>query len=317
MNRSTTTTTTSINNTTSIKGNDIDQKQKRYNNSNNDIDDQFNNNISFNNNNNNNISINNNNNISINNNISFNNNIDSDLKRLLFEEIFLSGSMPNVTRYLSEQFIDYIEGNMKDYKLIPYIVIFSIDILLRGISQVFLCNHPITGIFVLIGISFTSLELVGYALLGTLFGTTGAIIIGRPLMNDVTSGLTGYDGALVGCACYSFLVPSYRVIITTFLSFLSGIVHVACANILNTLELPTFTLAFNIIMVCFLLSVTTNHSNVTTLQVNSSNSSNSSNSYPDNYTNMSINFFVDASIRGVGQFMFVDTTIGSAFVLLE
>jgi urea transporter len=30
---------------------------------------------------------------------------------------------------------------------------------------------------------------------------------------------------------------------------------------------------------------------------------------------MSIEFFIDASIRGVGQFMFVDTTIGSASVI--
>ena len=61
-------------------------------------------------------------------------------------------------------------------------------------------------------------------------------------------------------------------------------------------------------MICFLLSVSTNHVKVITLRKSSIN-------YPDNYTNMSIEFMVDASIRGVGQFMFVDTTIGSSFVI--
>ena len=87
----------------------------------------------------------------INNNID-KNNVNDDFKKLLFEEVFLSGSMPAVTRLLTEQFIDYYEGNYKDYKLIPYVILFFIDVVLRGIAQVFLCNHPISGIFILIGI---------------------------------------------------------------------------------------------------------------------------------------------------------------------
>ena len=65
-----------------------------------------------------------------------NNNGNDDFKKQVFDEIFLSGSMPNVTRVLSEQFIDYIEGNCKDYKLLPYVLLFFIDIILRGIAQV-------------------------------------------------------------------------------------------------------------------------------------------------------------------------------------
>lgn len=240
-----------------------------------------------------------------------NGNGNDDFKKQLFDEIFLSGSMPNVTRVLTEQFIDYIEGNCKDYKLLPYVLLFFIDIILRGIAQVFLCNHPITGIFILIGLGITSIELVGYALLGAIFGTMGAALIGKSSMHDITSGLCGYDAALVGCASWAFLsttTPIRRALIAAILSFISGIVHVACANILNVFDLPTFTLAFNITMICFLLSVSTNHVKVITLRKSSIN-------YPDNYTNMSIEFMVDASIRGVGQFMFVDTTIGSSFVI--
>jgi urea transporter len=175
---------------------------------------------------------------------------------------------------------------------------------------VFLCNHPITGIFILIGLGITSIELVGYALLGAIFGTMGAALIGRPPMHDITSGLCGYDAALVGCASWAFLSDfSCRALIAAILSFISGIVHVACANILNVFDLPTFTLAFNITMICFLLSVSTNHAKVITLRKSSSIN------YPDNYTDMSIEFMVDASIRGVGQFMFVDTTVGSSFVI--
>lgn len=91
---------------------------------------------------------------------------------------------------------------------------------------------------------------------------------------------------------------------------MSGVVHVACANILNTFELPTFTFAFNITMICFLLSVSTDHASVTSL------SSASNKTYSDDYTKMSVNYFVDASIRGVGQFMFVDTTVGGVLVII-
>ena len=238
-----------------------------------------------------------------------NNNGNDDFKKQVFEEIFLSGSMPNVTRVLSEQFIDFVEGNCKDYKLLPYVLSFFIDIILRGIAQVFLCNHPITGIFILIGLGITSIELVGYALLGAIFGNIGAALIGRPPMHDITSGLCGYDAALVGCASWAFLSDfSCRALIAAILSFISGIVHVACANILNVFDLPTFTLAFNITMICFLLSVSTNHAKVITLRKSSSIIS-------DSYTDMSIDFFVDASIKGVGQFMFVDTTVGSSLVI--
>jgi len=63
-------------------------------------------------------------------------------------------------------------------------------------------------------------------------------------------------------------------------------------------------------MICFLLSVSTNHATITSL------SSSSTKTYSDDYTVMSINYFVDASIRGVGQFMFVDTTVGGALVII-
>jgi urea transporter len=61
--------------------------------------------------------------------------------------------------------------------------------------------------------------------------------------------LCGYDGALVGCACFSFLSASYSVSATVLLSLLAGVVHVACANILNAWHVPCFTFAFNLVVI--------------------------------------------------------------------
>lgn len=99
---------------------------------------------------------------------------DVDIQKMLFEEIFMTGSMPVVKRFLTEQFEDYIET--RDPKLLTYVAWFVVDVILRGIAQVFLCDHPVTGIFVLFGIGITSIELVGYSILGTLFGTLGCLL---------------------------------------------------------------------------------------------------------------------------------------------
>jgi urea transporter len=192
-------------------------------------------------------------------------------------------------------------------QLIVWLVL-VIDIVLRGIAQVFLCNNPLSGIFICIGLSFTSVTMLGYAFLTTLLATFSAWLVGTPAIEDVLSGLCGYDGALVGCACFSFLDSTNSLTAAILLSLLSGVVHVACANILKVWSLPTFTFSFNIVTVLILLAI---HGDVISLPLKTVQII----EHDSNWTNMSINFAVDASIRGVGQFMFADTTVGSAFVI--
>ena len=131
-----------------------------------------------------------------------------------------------------------------------------------------------------------------------------------------------YDGTLVGCAVYSFLslssteldpptITNRGMLILFVLSATVGVVHASCVNISN---LPALTLAFNILTMAFILSLARGNSNVATLtwQVPSTAITPTETDWAD----MSISFAIDAIFRGVGQFCFVDTTLGGGFVLL-
>ena len=190
-----------------------------------------------------------------------------------------------------------------------------VDVVLRGIAQVFLCNHPLSGLFICVGLACSSAALLGFALLGTVCATLGAQIIARPSYeSDVASGLCGYDGALVGCAMLAFFddgdVPGARVGIAILLSFFSGFMHVACANMMNVFNVPAFTLSFNLITISFLLAISTNHANVLQLKAAANSSL-----IDLSDTQMSITFVLESVILGVSQFMFVDTLVGGFFVL--
>jgi urea transporter len=191
------------------------------------------------------------------------------------------------------------------------LLLLVIDVVLRGIAQVFLCNHPISGIFICIGLAFTSGQMLGYSILTTALATGTALFVATAPLPDVLAGLCGYDGALVGCACYWFLAEDYSLSAAILLSLLSGIVHVACSNLLGIWSLPTFTFAFNIVTILILLAI---HNDILSLDFRE-NSPATTTSFSPRWTDMSFMFVVDASIRGVGQFMFADTTIGSAFVI--
>ena len=103
-----------------------------------------------------------------------------------FNEIFITGNMKDSKDYLYRY---------KDSNLFIFLV-FVIDTILRGIAQVFLCDHPITGLFICIALCITSYELMLFALLGTFFGTFGAYFIGGIDLQNIHSGLCGYDSFL-------------------------------------------------------------------------------------------------------------------------
>jgi urea transporter len=187
-------------------------------------------------------------------------------------------------------------------------ILLCIDIVLRGIAQVFLCNHPICGIFVCIGLLMSDYQLPLYALIGTAVSTASAVLVARPPQADVLAGLCGYDGALVGCSCYVFLLEQQALGAAFLLSILAGIVHVAMTNLMKMWELPSFTFAFNIVMIMMLFSI---KGDAVALHFSDASPA----AHQEEFTEMSLMFAVDASIRGVGQFMFASTTVGSGFVL--
>lgn len=220
-----------------------------------------------------------------------------------YKELVISGNMETTQKFL----IDKGYKNRKKYTY-GYSTLLFIDITLRGISQVFLCNNPLTGIFILAGVAVTSWELMLYALLSTVISTISAATIGRPPPEDILAGLCGYDGALVGCACWAFMKPSYALQAAFLLPILAGFLHVAFVNFLRTWELPCFTFAFNVVIIMFLYA---SNSGVIELGL----ASGLPVEHRESWNEMTSLYAVDATIRGVGQFMFADTTVGSALVI--
>lgn len=218
-----------------------------------------------------------------------------------YKEIVLSGSMQDTQKVLID------EGWIKRRPL--YLFLLAVDVTLRGIAQVFLCNHPLTGVLVCAGLAVTSWELMLYALLATAISTASAASIGRPPIADVYAGLCGYDGALVGCSCWAFFSPSYALQAAFLLPVLAGLVHVAFVHLLRTWQLPCFTFAFNVVTIMFLYA---SDSGAIQLQLKHAPPT----LHVDSWNEMSVQYAVDASLRGVGQFMFADTTVGSALVIL-
>lgn len=218
-----------------------------------------------------------------------------------FHEVCLTSSMPNAQKYL------YKRGFKQKQQ--GYYILLCIDVVLRGVAQVFLCNHPLAGILITIGLGLTSYQLSLYALLGTAVATFSAVTVARPPEEDILAGLCGYDGALVGCACLSYFA-GYResATATILLSFLAGVVHVSVTNLMKIWTLPSFTFAFNIVTIMIVYAVSSHN-------IHMRFKPSSTHHYPDDWTSMSGGFVLDASVRGVGQFMFADTTEGGVLIL--
>jgi len=216
-------------------------------------------------------------------------------------EVFMTGDMP------------LLKGFIISRKSSPvYFFIFLCDVVLRGVSQVFLCDHPITGLLICIGLSLTSIELMLYGLWGTLCGTLGAYFVGQAPIDEISSGLCGYDGALVACAVWAFLDGPNHILCAAaaILSFWSGLFHVSLGNFLKRFSLPPFTFAFNVVMISFLLGVTTGNIGVLAMKPSAPVVIDKS------QLKMTLEFLFHASVKGVGQFMFVDTLLGSGLVIL-
>jgi len=114
------------------------------------------------------------------------------------------------------------------------------EIVLRGISQIFLLNNVITGILFLAGAFYNSWLIGTGGIIGVLAGTFTALIL-KYKRDDINQGLYGYNGALVGLATvyfFGFSMPS--VIALLFGAILSSIIM----NCMTRWKLPPFTAPF-------------------------------------------------------------------------
>ena len=120
----------------------------------------------------------------------------------IFRELFLDGNMPRTQKYLvmnsflgDQQAPDNNsekESSMNE-KLYFFLVsiLCCINIVLRGVSQVYLCNNPISGVLICIGLYLTSPQLLIYGLVGTACGTLAGSLFCLPHTEEITAGLCG------------------------------------------------------------------------------------------------------------------------------
>ena len=116
-----------------------------------------------------------------------------------------------------------------------------IEAFFKGISQVFLIENVITGIFFLSGVFYHSRCLGIGAVFGALVGTGQALLL-KYKSDDIRQGLYGYNSTLVCLAIFYFFGLTIPSLIA---SFLGAILSVFITNIMRrTWRLPTFTAPF-------------------------------------------------------------------------
>lgn len=199
------------------------------------------------------------------------------------------------------------------------------DILLRGHSQMFMADHPIAGLLILGGMITASVQhktapyLVGFSLLGCVVSTLTGFMLIHPskspeaknevmLDPNITRGVCGYDGALVGWAVLLFLqytdIASI-IVAVIFLSMVAAVIRWYFSKVMAP-TLPAFSAGFNIAVILYLVATSGGIITRNKLPTN-----------PDQVpTEMSAELFFKALLLGVSQFGFVDTVYGAIFIVV-
>lgn len=159
----------------------------------------------------------------------------------------------NATMPLSQPFILSSFGHFKQ-------VILFMELSLRGISQVFFQNNPLSGFLILVGLLVQSPRIGLYGLLALFSGNLTAYGLGFD-SGLVRSGLFGYNAFLVGLVIATFDSPDehaeYPLVMTLFvivISSFSSILLVALGKLLHPYKSPPLTLPFNLATYIFLLA---------------------------------------------------------------
>ncbi len=120
-----------------------------------------------------------------------------------------------------------------------------------GVGQVIFLNSPVSGGILLFGLALADPYLAGLATLGTISATATAQVAGLD-SDALKDGLWGYNGCLVGCAAAVFGSPSI-IAATTFTLVGSVATPMVAASLKETMSIPQWTYAFNIVTLTSLL----------------------------------------------------------------
>ena len=134
-----------------------------------------------------------------------------------------------------------------------------IDINLRGIAQVMLQNHPLTGVLFLAAVAWGAFaagapEILFGGLLALLTATVTAMWL-RVDAQALRDGLYGYNAVLVGLALPTFLQPTAMLWACVVLGgAVSVVATLATANLIRTWQLSALTFPFVIVTWALLLA---------------------------------------------------------------
>ncbi|KAM9328853.1 urea transporter 1 [Gastrophryne carolinensis] len=162
--------------------------------------------------------------------------------------------------------IHCISGEMKefgDWMKDKPIVFQFIDWVLRGTSQVFFVNNPLSGLIMAVGLFLQNPWWAILGCLGTAVSTFTALLLSQD-RSAIAAGLYGYNGTLVGLLMAVFSIKGdwywWMIFPVILMSMTCPVLSSALVSIFSKWDLPIFTLPFNLAVTLYI--ATTGHYNV-------------------------------------------------------
>ncbi|GFH51733.1 hypothetical protein CTEN210_08209 [Chaetoceros tenuissimus] len=161
-----------------------------------------------------------------------------------------------------------IDGTMSwlnqwlEHENIPFVTtpLTYMDWCMRGIGQIFFCNNPLSGAFILAALFIQSSRVAVHCILAVLSATLSARAFGFEKAL-ISSGLFGYNAALIGIGLASFhsleVHGGYSPVILAcvmIVSILSVILFASLSKVLLAYEISPMTLPFDIVVSLTLLA---------------------------------------------------------------
>jgi len=145
-------------------------------------------------------------------------------------------------------------------------VLLFVDLCLRGISQVYFQNNPLSGLLILIGMYIRSTRVATHGVVALVSGNLAPILLGFD-EGLAMSGLFGYNSFLVGLALATFdsqatTAFDYHasvLVASVVFGMFSSIFFVVLGKLLVPYKSPPLTLPFNIAAMMFLLGMANMH----------------------------------------------------------
>jgi urea transporter len=170
----------------------------------------------------------------------------------LFIYLLASANMPRLATdpIRLPAFPEYKTTAAQDMPAVSELVF--LEAILKGVGQVFLADKTTSGIIITVGLFICSPITAFAALMGSLVGTSTALLTGAPV-GAVASGLYGYNASLTFAALFGmWFCPSVITFaMSVFAAMLSNLLTDFVSGIFSPFGLPAATLPFCLCILLF------------------------------------------------------------------